>query len=73
MAMQHDERFVCTGFLRKRNTKAWKMVRNPPTRGQGSLSATYLTIAPSSIDGDCDHGWWCFSLRAGKRAPLAGR
>ena len=25
--MQHDDRFICTGFLRKRNTKAWKLVR----------------------------------------------
>jgi hypothetical protein len=49
MAMLHDERFVCTGFLRKRNTQAWKLVRASTTY-TWSLGLRVLTIAPNSTD-----------------------
>ena len=66
MAMLHDERFVCTGFLCKRNSKPWKLVRASTHKWTGPTWATYLlTIAPGSIDSTYAHvRWFAYFARA---------
>jgi hypothetical protein len=51
--MQHDDRFICTGFLRKRNTKAWKLVRLT----LGHASWLYHTVGPPGNAGVRSTPW----------------